>query len=113
MKAVSVARWLPNPMPSFICRQNIREPRKIPSLEFFSSQIRSLAVIKNGGASRPVRASRFFEMPFTPQQVFTGTYQVLAKRQQTVLDEAYQCHPERFVQGAPLVKMPPKHVCCN
>jgi len=50
---------------------------------------------------------------FTPQQVFTGEYQLLAKRQQAVLDEAYQRHPERFVQGPPVVKMPPEHVYIN
>jgi len=50
---------------------------------------------------------------FTPQQVFTGEYQMLAKQQQAALDEAYRRHPERFVQGTPMVKMPPEHVYIN
>ena len=50
---------------------------------------------------------------FTPQQVFTGDYQMLAKQQQAALDEAYRLHPERFVQGAPVVKMPPQNVYIN
>ncbi len=50
---------------------------------------------------------------FTPQQVFTGAYLSLAKRQQVVLDEAHQRHPERFVQGTPVVRMPPEHVYIN
>ena len=50
---------------------------------------------------------------FTPHQVFTGEYQELARRQQAALNEAYRHHPERFVQGPPLVKMPPEDVYIN
>ena len=50
---------------------------------------------------------------FTPQQVFTGKYQALAEQQQVVLDKAYRRHPERFVQGPPIVKMPPQDVYIN
>ncbi len=50
---------------------------------------------------------------FTPQQVFSGEYQRLAKQQQATLDKAYRLHPERFVQGQPTVKMPPGDVYIN
>ena len=50
---------------------------------------------------------------FTPQQAFTGEYQQLTRKRQATLDEAYQRHPKRFIQGPPVVKMPPEHVYIN
>ncbi|MEZ5451242.1 MAG: IS3 family transposase [Thiothrix sp.] len=50
---------------------------------------------------------------FTPQQVFTGDYQVLAEARQQVMDQAYRQHPERFAAGRPIIKMPPEVVYIN
>ena len=50
---------------------------------------------------------------FTPEQVFTGRYQDVAKQKQRALDERYQRNPERFVRGRPLVPMPPRTVAIN
>ncbi len=50
---------------------------------------------------------------FTPEQVFTGRYQDVAKQKQRALDEHYQRNPERFVRGRPLVPMPPRTVAIN
>jgi putative transposase len=50
---------------------------------------------------------------YTPEQVFTGRYRQVAERKQAALDERYQSHPERFVKGRPLVKMPPNCVQIN
>ncbi len=38
---------------------------------------------------------------FTPAAVHYGQAPELIRKRQTVLDEAYRLHPERFVQGAP------------
>jgi hypothetical protein len=49
----------------------------------------------------------------TPFDVHYGwTDQVLAKRQ-AVLQQAYQAHPERFVQGAPVPAKPPEAAWIN
>lgn len=50
---------------------------------------------------------------FTPSQVFTGQHDVLARARQEALDTQYRQHPERFVKGKPLVKMPPTEVYIN
>jgi len=50
---------------------------------------------------------------YTPEQVFTGRYQEIAKLKQQVLDERYELTPERFVRGRPAVPMPPKSVAIN
>lgn len=50
---------------------------------------------------------------FTPSQVFTEQHQALAKARQDVLDWQYRQHPERFVKGKPVVKLPPLEVFIN
>lgn len=50
---------------------------------------------------------------FTPQQVFTGEYQALAKDRQRILTNAFEQHPERFTQGPPTVLLPATEVYIN
>lgn len=50
---------------------------------------------------------------FTPQQVFTGKYVMLATQRQQTLDRAYGQDPERHTKGRPLVKKPPEAVYIN
>lgn len=50
---------------------------------------------------------------FTPEQVYTGRYLEVAKVRQQALDEQYDCYPERFVKGRPIVAMPLKSVSIN
>lgn len=50
---------------------------------------------------------------FTPEQVFTGCYQEVATAKQAALDAHYARHPERFVNGPPVVPLPPSEVTIN
>jgi putative transposase len=50
---------------------------------------------------------------YTPEQVFTGRYKEIAVTRQKALDAQYRLHPERFVKGPPLAKMPPEQVAIN
>lgn len=50
---------------------------------------------------------------FTPEQVFTGRYNEVAKHKQRALDTRFEQNPERFVRGRPRVKLPPKFVAIN
>lgn len=50
---------------------------------------------------------------YTPEQVFTGRYEAVARAKQLALDARYARHPERFVAGPPLVAMPPARVAIN
>ena len=50
---------------------------------------------------------------FTPEQVFTGRYVDIARVRQGALNEAFAEHPERFIQGRPLAKLPPQEVTIN
>jgi len=50
---------------------------------------------------------------FTPEQVFTGCYQEVARQKQRALDDCYERHPARFVRGRPTVAMPPETVAIN
>jgi putative transposase len=50
---------------------------------------------------------------FTPEQVFSGRYQEIARQKQRVLDSRYRQNPERFVRGRPSVPMPPPTVAIN
>jgi len=50
---------------------------------------------------------------FTPADVFFGRVEELATIRQQALDAAFALHPERFVRGRPLVKLPPARVCIN
>ncbi len=50
---------------------------------------------------------------FTPEQVFTGHYHEVARQKQQVLDARFEKNPERFVQGRPHGKLPPKFVAIN
>ena len=50
---------------------------------------------------------------FTPEQVFTGRYKIVAEQKQRALDARYEKNPERFVKGRPAVKLPPEFVAIN
>jgi putative transposase len=50
---------------------------------------------------------------YTPSQVFTGSFEAVAKTKQEALDKRYTLNPERFVQGRPMVKLPPTEVAIN
>jgi putative transposase len=50
---------------------------------------------------------------YTPEQVFTGSYQQIAITKQQALDKRYTLNPERFVKGRPMIKMPPTEVVIN
>jgi putative transposase len=50
---------------------------------------------------------------FTPEQVFTGRVAEIAQIRQRTLQGAYEAHPERFVNGAPKVALPPAEVWIN
>ena len=50
---------------------------------------------------------------FTPADVFFGRAPILAEARQRALDGAYRDHPQRFVQGRPLVRLPPPRVAIN
>ena len=50
---------------------------------------------------------------FTPADVFHGRVEVVAAERQRGLDAAYAAHPERFPNGAPMVRRPPGKVEIN
>ena len=50
---------------------------------------------------------------FTPADVFFGRVPQLAATRQVALDAAYAAHPERFVHGRPVVRLPPAKVMLN
>lgn len=50
---------------------------------------------------------------FTPADVFFGRVEELAASRQHALDAAYLAHPERFVRGRPVVRLPPAEVAIN
>jgi transposase InsO family protein len=50
---------------------------------------------------------------FTPADVFFGRVDDIAARRQVALDAAYAAHPERFPNGAPVVRRPPESVAIN
>jgi putative transposase len=50
---------------------------------------------------------------FTPEQVFTNRVAEVASRRQTALQAAYEANPKRFINGAPIIKLPPKEVWIN
>ena len=50
---------------------------------------------------------------FTPADVHYGLVQQRGAERQTVLDEAYATHPERFVRGRPIVHLPTTEVWIN
>ena len=50
---------------------------------------------------------------YTPEQVFTGRFEVVARTRQAALNEQYRCHPERFVNGPPKTQLPPAQVPIN
>ncbi len=49
----------------------------------------------------------------TPEQVFTGSYQQIARIKQAALNTRYAQNPERFVKCKPVVKLPPNEVAIN
>ena len=50
---------------------------------------------------------------FTPADVFYGRVEDIAARRKAALDDAYDAHPERFPNGAPVVRRPPASVAIN
>ena len=50
---------------------------------------------------------------FTPADVFYGRVDDVAARRQLALDAAYAAHPERFMNGPPMVRRPPTSVSIN
>ena len=50
---------------------------------------------------------------FTPADVFHGRVATVAASRQAALDAAISAHPERFVRGRPVVKLPPARVHIN
>lgn len=46
-------------------------------------------------------------------RLFTGQYLDIAKIRQTALDRAYAKHPERFIRGRPVVRLPAQEVFIN
>lgn len=50
---------------------------------------------------------------FTPAEVFEGRVAEVAAVRQAALDQAYAEHPERFVRGRPVVRMPPTRAHIN
>ena len=50
---------------------------------------------------------------FTPEDVYTGQVETVWKIRQTAMDRHYADHPERYVNGPPVVKRPPERVCIN
>jgi putative transposase len=49
----------------------------------------------------------------TPASVHYGQAQTIVAQRQQVLQAAYAAHPERFVQGSPVVQQPPQEVWIN
>lgn len=50
---------------------------------------------------------------FTPEQVFTNRVGEVAICRQTALQTAYEANQKRFINGAPVVKLPPKEGWIN
>jgi putative transposase len=50
---------------------------------------------------------------FTPADVFYGRVEDIAARRQAALDAAFEAHPERFPNGAPVAARPPASVAIN
>lgn len=50
---------------------------------------------------------------FTPEDVYTGQVQAVWQIRQAAMDRHYADHPERYVNGPPVVKRPPNRVCIN
>ena len=50
---------------------------------------------------------------YTPEEVFSGRYEEVAKVREVVMEKAFAEHPERFVKGRPRVKRPASEVSIN
>ena len=50
---------------------------------------------------------------FTPEDVYTGQVETVWKIRQAAMDRHYAEHPERYVNGPPVVPLPPVRVCIN
>jgi putative transposase len=50
---------------------------------------------------------------FTPSDVYFSRVEQVASIRQVALDAAYSAHPERFPNGAPIVRRPPTSVAIN
>ena len=50
---------------------------------------------------------------FTPHEVYSGEHVALAQARQNTLNAAYAKHPERWINGPPVLPRPPKAVFIN
>ena len=50
---------------------------------------------------------------FTPEDVYIGRIEEVWQIRQTTMDHHHAEHPERYVNGAPMVKRPPQRVAIN
>lgn len=50
---------------------------------------------------------------FTPDEVYSGSHVTLGISRQRTLDDAYARHPERWINGPPILPRPPAMVCIN
>jgi len=50
---------------------------------------------------------------FTPADVYTGRVDALWQVRQAAMNRHYADHPDRYVNGPPVVKRPPERVCIN
>ena len=50
---------------------------------------------------------------FTPEDVYAGRIQPVWQIRQAAMDRHYAEHPERYVNGPPVVPLPPVRVCIN
>jgi nitrite reductase/ring-hydroxylating ferredoxin subunit len=50
---------------------------------------------------------------YTPETLYFGRLETAAAQRQAVLDAAFAAHPERFLRGRPIAKLPPRTVTIN
>jgi putative transposase len=50
---------------------------------------------------------------FTPEDLYTGRFEILWQIRQAAMDRHYAAHPERYVKGPPRVPRPPAVVAIN
>jgi len=49
----------------------------------------------------------------TPYVVHYGSVTLVLQQRTSTMNQAFSCHPERFIKGAPVVHQPPKEVWIN
>ena len=50
---------------------------------------------------------------FTPEDVYTGQVDAIWEIRRTAMERHHAAHPERYVNGPPVVPRPPQRVCIN